>query len=368
MSSSAPPLATLAEQCRFASHFWRLVFGGLTAIVYRQLGTEAFQRVRVAILGHHQTGHYREGLRKLGIGDDEPPAVAAAKYHYLSNSMGGLGLQYVEESPRKVWLRYIGPMWTFPGMTMLALPSTMRRADFTAWHPRNGVFMGCPRLGWVSTKSISEGDPYDEGYFQEYDHDLSDAERMRYETVLSTPECDPAKLPVLDPAAWPEARKLRTLRKFAGEYVESTVEVIGQLYGEREAAFVVSQAMSMLAAQYTAELAEELGCGGGPGGGAAAGEGNRVGVAAVADFFVMMLRAFDQSHEVVARGGDEVCVRVEGVRPFRRPVPSRIRDAYFDFQRTATRILDGHVEVTRSADPASLAETWRFRDTGRWLW
>jgi hypothetical protein len=346
---------TLAPDCELASHLWRLMFGGLTAIVYRQRGTEAFQSLRVAVLGHHQTGHYRDGLRKLGIRDDEPPAIAAAKYHFLSNAIGGLTMQYIEESATKVWLRYLGPMWTFPGMTMLALPSTMRRSDFTAWHPKNGVFMGCPRLGWVSTKSISEGDPYDEGYFREYGHDLSDAERMRYETVLATPECDPAVQPALDPQEWPAARRLKAQRRFAGAYVASTVEVIARAYGEREAAWVVSQAMAVLASQYTAELVRDLRVGG-------------TGPQAASAFFRRLLRAFGQRHSVVLDTPARVELRLEGLAPFSGPVPERIRDAFFDFQRTAARIQDGRLAVGREPDPHGDAETWTFHDAGRWLW
>lgn len=346
---------TLANDCELASHVWRLMFGGLTAIVYRQRGAEAFQALRVAVLGHHQSGHYREGLRKLGIRDDEPPAVAAAKYHFLSNAMGGLSMQYIEESPRKVWLRYLGPMWTFPGMTMLALPSTMRRSDFTAWHPRNGILMDCPRLGWVSTKSISEGDPYDEGYFREYEHDLGDAERMGYETVLATPEWDPARQPALDPLDWPASRRLKAQRRFAGAYVESTVEVIARTYGEREAAWVVSQTMAMLASQYTSELVRDLDTGG-------------TGAQAVSTFFRRLLRACGQRHTVLIDAPGRVELRLEGLAPFTGPVPERIRDACFDFHRSAARILDGRLAVSRVPDPDGHAETWTLQDTGRWLW
>lgn len=353
MSTSDP--SALKEDCELASHFWRLVFGGLSAIVYRHRGTEAFQALRVAVLGQHQAGHYRDGLRKLGIRDDEPPAVAAAKYHFLSNAMGGLTMQYIEESPRKVWLRYLGPMWTFPGMTMLALPATMRRSDFTAWHPRNGVLMGCPRLGWVSTKSISEGDPYDEGYFREYDHDLTPDERMRYETVAATPECDPARQPALDPVAWPEARRSKAQRRFAGAYVESTVDVLCATYGEREAAWIIAQTMSVLASQYTSELAATLSVRG-------------PGPHEAAAFFVRLLRAFGQSHEVSDSGPREVTVRLDGLKPFTGAVPERVRDAFFEFQRTASRILDGRLAVSRAADPDGRTEWWTLRDAGRWLW
>ena len=44
------------------------------------------------------------GLEKLGLAD-EPHAVAAAKYHYFSNQLGGVGVEYFEE-PGIRWLGY----------------------------------------------------------------------------------------------------------------------------------------------------------------------------------------------------------------------------------------------------------------------
>ncbi|MGY4352987.1 hypothetical protein ACVWXM_009504 [Bradyrhizobium sp. GM7.3] len=131
-------LAQLRIDCEVANKLWGRTFSGLSAITYREEGEDAVCELYVRVLRQHQTGHYREGLRKLGIRDDEPPAVAAAKYHYLTNAIGGLSMEYIEESPKKVWIRYIAPMWTFAGTAMMALPGSLRRKTFTAWHPRNG--------------------------------------------------------------------------------------------------------------------------------------------------------------------------------------------------------------------------------------
>ena len=103
-----------------------------------------------------------EGIEKLGIHEDTP-AVAAAKYHYHTNIIGGLDMEYCEESDRKAWIRYKAPMWVYDGVGMLAMPGGLRRTVFSAWHPRNGRLMGCPRLGYVGTKFIMEGRGVDGG-------------------------------------------------------------------------------------------------------------------------------------------------------------------------------------------------------------
>ncbi len=147
-------------------------------------------RLWAALLRSHQDKYFLASLGKLGIAND-PPAVAAAKYHYFSNALGGLGMEYIEESPKKVWIRYLAPAWTYPGTALAALPLGVRRTVFSSWHPRNGELLGCLRLGWVCTKLTDEGEACDEGYFIEHDHDLLPDERARFEVAEKTPEFIP---------------------------------------------------------------------------------------------------------------------------------------------------------------------------------
>ena len=54
------------------------------------------------------------GSKKLGL-DHLPPAVAAAQYHYLSNWIGGVHVEYMYETDRKAWIRYPPPRWIWRG-------------------------------------------------------------------------------------------------------------------------------------------------------------------------------------------------------------------------------------------------------------
>ena len=339
-------------RCVASTKLWGRTFSGLTCVTFRERGADALHKLWFDVLTGHQVGHYHEGLKLLGI-DKDPPAVAAAKYHYLTNQIGGLDMEYVEESPKKVWIRYVAPMWTYNGVALMALPGRVRRTIFSAWHPRNGQLMGCPRLGYVGTKFIMEGDPYDEGYFLEYDRDLAPNEIMRYETVQKTPEFDPAKAPKLDPKVWPEARLLKAQRNFSGGYVKTTVDVLNNTFGEWVTNFIVGETNRMLAVQYVHELKAMMGV-----------EGKDVG--AIATLFERLLDACYQDFSTEAPDAKRRRIVLKSFRPFGDDAPEGLRAACFQFQQMATRITNGRVRATRRREGAG--EVWEFEDTGRWLY
>ena len=61
--------------------------------------------------------------------DGLPDAVACAQYHVLSNGIGGVPVQYVEESDKKAWVRFRYPRWMYAGPTVCGCPSASV-ADF----------------------------------------------------------------------------------------------------------------------------------------------------------------------------------------------------------------------------------------------
>ncbi len=186
MSTLLPESAwPLRRRCETIARLWALEYAALQLTLLRERGEPALTEFKYRILHMHQRAHFLDGLAKLGIARDLPPAVIAARYHYLSNQVGGLGMEYVEESPRTVWIRYLAPSWGFPGAGLFAVPSRSARAVFAGWHAHNGVSLGCPRLGFVLTKCYQDGEPYDEGFFHEYDHDLAPDERLQCRPVTS---------------------------------------------------------------------------------------------------------------------------------------------------------------------------------------
>ena len=112
----------LARQCETIADYWRLQWGAVQMGLLRELGGPELAEFKERILRRHQRGHFLDGLTKLGISRDLPPAVIAGRYHYLSNMLGGLSMEYIEESSKRVWVRYHAPSWSFTGLSLIAVP------------------------------------------------------------------------------------------------------------------------------------------------------------------------------------------------------------------------------------------------------
>ena len=346
-----------ARRCTQAAEFWQLLFSSLNLTVYRETGEDGLRKLWQGMLGPRHQGQFLEGLAKLGIDPDGPPAVVAGKYHYLSNLIGGLRMQYVEESPAKVWNRNMGPMWAFPGLAMLAIPTTLRREIMAIWHPNDGPLLGSDRLAWVITKTMTEGHPYDEGYFCEYPHRIGPSERVRYEVAVRTPECDEAAQPRLDPVLWPQARLLKARKRYVGGYVRAVMDSLLDRYGERTASYMLEQALIGLAIQFTPQLLRSHGIDGSD-------------AEAFVTFMTSLLRACDQDHELQVIDRLNFRILVPGdIAPYAAPAGERLRTVHFRFFEAAARMVNGHLAVTRRAvDRDTPLEIWNVNDTGKWLW
>jgi hypothetical protein len=347
-------IPALRARIALANKFAWIMVSGLTAICFRERGEKALNDIWAALLSSEQKVRFQSALIKLGIQDD-PPALAAAKYHYFSNSIGGLNMQLIEETPKKVWIRYLSPWGTYPGIAALAVPTSVRRTILSTWHPRNGSLLGCPRLGWVATKFVAEGHPYDEGYFQEYDHDLAPEERFRVEHVEKTPEFDPARAPKLDPAIWPEARWLKGSYSYGVDYVQHVIEIMHRLFGAPAARDLVATGMRLLAVQFGPDLAR-----------ASREEGKTP--AAIAASFAAMLGAFRNECSLDMPGTDRAVLRIRGFLPFAYEADEGLRQSVFELFGMMTRLRNGHVAITRSFDAGSRTESWLLSDEKRWLW
>ncbi len=205
---------------------------------------------------HHQ--RFLPGLKKLGL-DHLPDAVACASYHYLSNRIGGVSVEFMPESDRKAWVRFPPPRWVWRDIAICGIPSEVSSAFLRAWQAHNGVSLGNPRLGFVCTKQTVDGDPGLEGYFLEHDHDLLAEQRLRFARDEQAPPFDPALAPRLDPAAWPEERLAKAHRNYAMEYIRSTLPEAVQLWGADTARFVAGGAARLVGMQTYERVASAMG-------------------------------------------------------------------------------------------------------------
>jgi len=274
---------------------WRAVadlhhayFTGLimSVVTRRSVGEAAELVFRVFRRQHLE--RFLPGLAKLGL-TGLPPAVAAAQYHYLSNWIGGVHVEYMLENDRKAWIRYPPPRWIWSGTSICAIPGEVSRAMLRGWHAHNGVSLGNPRLGFVCTKQTVDGQDGLEGFYCEYDRDLEPDERLVFARHLEAPDFDPARAPVLPADTWPAERLARAHRDYAMEYVRTALPIMIGLFGPDEGGHLLRITGRLIGMQYGTQIAVALG---------AASHGGAAG-------FTDVLRRFFRA------AGDEIVERSE---------------------------------------------------------
>ncbi|MBT5414963.1 MAG: hypothetical protein HOK81_10220, partial [Rhodospirillaceae bacterium] len=108
-----PDLSSLPidQLCRLGGSLAFSVDNALTLSIIRRHGHEAAETIQFNVLRSHQKDFFLPGLKKLGLDEEASDAVRCAKYHFLSNALGGLRVTYAEESSDKAWIVYETPYW-----------------------------------------------------------------------------------------------------------------------------------------------------------------------------------------------------------------------------------------------------------------
>ncbi len=232
----------------------------LTGLILRTIvmrGTADAANLVFRLFRRQQLEKFLPGIEKLGL-SDLPDAVKCAQYHYLSNAIGSVKVEYVYESDRKAWVRYPPPRWIWDGTAIAAIPTDVSRAMLQAWHGNNWALLQNPRLGFVCTKQTVDGQPGLESYFIEHDRELSPEERFRFAPHEEAPDVDPANQPRLGDD-WPEERVRRALRNYAMEYVRNILPEMVALFGPDEAQNLGRATAKLIGMHYYHETAELLG-------------------------------------------------------------------------------------------------------------
>jgi hypothetical protein len=257
--SPAPDSAQQAQWLKWRSvaDLYHAYFTGLIlTVVTRRSAADAAEFV-FRVFRRQQQERFLPGLAKLGI-DHLPPAVAAAQYHYLSNWIGGVHVEYMYESDRKAWIRYPPPRWIWKGTAICGIPSEVSRAMLRGWHANNGVALGNANLGFVCTKQSVDGQDGLEGYYYEYDHPLELDARLVFARHLEAPLFDPATAPALPVDSWPRPRLEKAYRNYAMEYVRTAAPVMVQLFGPEDAGYFLHLTGKLIGMQYFDEVAQAL--------------------------------------------------------------------------------------------------------------
>lgn len=236
-------------------HAW---FTGIVLTAVSRRGAPDAAALVCGIFRRQQAATFLPGVAKLGLAG-LPPAVAAARYHYLSNVIGGVGVEYVEEGPRKAWVRYPPPRWVWPGAAICGIPSEVNAAMLRGWHAHNGVLLGAPGLGFVCTGQTVDGDPGLEGYFIEHDGALAEHDRLRFAKHESMPRFDPAAAPRMPAAGWPAERLAKAKRNYAMEYCRTALQEALALFGPEEGGALLGHAARLVGMQHVRATAAALG-------------------------------------------------------------------------------------------------------------
>ncbi len=243
---------------RAVADLYHAYFTGLILTVVTRRGAGAAAEFVFRVFRRQQQQRFLAGLEKLGLAH-LPPAVAAAQYHYLSNWIGGVAVEYIYETDRKAWIRYPPPRWIWRGTAICGVPGEVSRAMLRGWHANNGVVLGNPNLGFVCTKQSVDGQDGLEGYYCEYDHALEPDARLVFARHLEAPLFDPKNAPALPVASWPKPRLEKAYRNYAMEYVRTAAPVMVQLFGPEDAGHLLHLTGKLIGMQYFDEIARGFG-------------------------------------------------------------------------------------------------------------
>jgi hypothetical protein len=239
---------------RSVADLYHAYFTGLILTVVTRRGAADAAEFVFRVFRRQQQERFLPGLEKLGL-SGLPPAVAAAQYHYLSNWIGGVSVEYMYESDRKAWIRYPPPRWIWRGTAICGIPSEVSRAMLRGWHANNGVSLGNPKLGFVCTKQTVDGQDGLEGYYCEYDHALDVDQRLVFARHLEAPTFDAKQAPALPVSSWPKPRLEKAYRNYAMEYVRTAAPVAVQLFGPEDAGYLLHLTGKLIGMQYFDEIA-----------------------------------------------------------------------------------------------------------------
>lgn len=197
-------------------------------------------------------------FEKLDLGQ-LPHAIACAKYHVLSNNIGGVGVEYMEETTQKAWVRFRYPRWMYAGPAICGIPSEAGRGFLYGWYAQNGVSLGNPRLGFVCVSEDVTGQYGLCGYFKEYDRDLSDKERLVFAPDERPPAFDSSVQPQPPAGNWNEERLAKANRNYAMEYVRNGMSALSDTLGRERALAHGIKAARLTGLQTYAAMAKRLG-------------------------------------------------------------------------------------------------------------
>lgn len=233
-------------------------FLGLQLMISSRLGPEVMEAWMFNLFRRQHLDKFLSSFEKLGL-SDEPDAVACAKYHVLSNSIGGVPVEYMKESDTKAWVRFRYPRWMYHGATICGVPVGVSRGFLRGWYAHNGVSLKNPRLGYVCVSEDMTGEFGFCGYFKEYDHDLSEDERLQFAKGEFPPAYVESDQPHPPTDQWSEQRLQKANRNYAMDYIRNGIVTLQEVIGRDQTQELARLAARLIGLQYYPETAKMFG-------------------------------------------------------------------------------------------------------------
>ncbi|PHQ72243.1 MAG: hypothetical protein COB93_01080 [Sneathiella sp.] len=297
---------------------------------------------------HHEK--FLSSFEKLGL-SNLPDAVACAQYHYLSNSVGGVPVEYMYENDDKAWVHFCHPRWMYEGAALCGMPIEVSHGFLKGWYGQNGVSLNNPRLGFVCTSQDMDGQYGMAGYFKEFGHDLAPEERLQFSPGEMAPPFDPDSAPKLDTTDWPEERLHKANRNYAMEYAKNALIELAQIFGPADATYLGGITAQLIGKQFYRQTADILGLNG-----------------ETALDFGNYLAAIIKGHDdevTIEEKGNAIYVRQTGWRLMRGtgPHPTSVFDAWNQLWQGALSVHNRFLvlEVLQRQDYGDDCFEWRIR-------
>ncbi|GLQ07592.1 hypothetical protein [Sneathiella chinensis] len=317
-TTPSPSLSPIKAQAEI-HHAYLL---GLQLMISTRKGPDVMEDWMFRLFRRQHLDKFLSSFDKLGL-RNEPDAVACAKYHVLSNSIGGVPVEYMEENSKKAWVRFRYPRWMYHGATICGVPIGVSRGFLRGWYAHNGVSLKNPRLGYVCVSEDMTGEFGFCGYFKEYDHDLTDEERLQFAKGELPPPFDPAAQPAPPAQEWNEVRLEKANRNYAMDYIRNGLAELAAVIGAEETRTLGGLAARLIGLQYYPETAK-------------------------------IVEATDGTPEDAAR---YLMSMMEGMGDEVRPLPGQ-NDNQASFEHTGLRVLRGLSGQDRHILLACWKELW----------
>lgn len=231
---------------------------GLQLMISTRRGAEVMGDWMFRLFRRQHLDKFLASFDKLGL-TGLPHAVACAQYHVLSNNMGGVGVEYLPERDDKAWVRFRYPRWMYHGPTICGVPVEVSRGFLRGWYAHNGVSLRNPRLGYVCVSEDMTGQFGLCGYFREYDHELTDSERLQFAPDETPPPFDPAAQPTPPADQWNAERLQKAGRNYALDYIRNGLVTLAEVIGPDDTRALAGLAARLIGLQYYPEIATMIG-------------------------------------------------------------------------------------------------------------